>query len=92
MRHKEPNPLNVFDVRQCVFAPPHFEYMNIPMTYNLEQSIVKWVDKNLKHRFYVGKNVSLDTKNKLTNVLTVGFEEPKEMSYFTLACPHLKYK
>lgn len=92
MKIKTPNPLNVFEARQCIFAPPHFEYVNVPMTYNLEQSIVKWVDKNLKHRFYVGKNVSLNDENKVQQVLTIGFEEAKDMSYFMLACPHLKYK
>ena len=29
--------------------------------------------------------------NKITQVITVGFEEIKDMSYFMLACPHLKY-
>lgn len=92
MKTKDPNPLNVFGVRQCTFAPPHFEYVNVPMSYNLESSIVKWVDNNLKNRFFVGRNVSLNDENKMIQVLTIGFEESKEMSYFMLACPHLKYK
>ena len=92
IKNKKINPLNVFEVRQAKSAPPHFEYVNLPMTYNIEGTIVKWVNKNLKHRFYVGKNVTLDGGNKLTQVLTVGFEETKDMSFFMLACPHLKYK
>ena len=92
IKNKEPNPLNVFEVRQVKSAPPHFEYVNLPMTYNIEASIIKWVKQNLKHRFYVGKNVTLDGDNKLIQVLTVGFEETKDMSFFMLACPHLKYK
>ena len=40
---KEPNPLNVFEVRQVKSAPPHFEYVNLPMTYNLEDSLIKWI-------------------------------------------------
>ena len=92
IKNKTPNPLNVFEVRQVKSAPPHFEYVNLPMTYNLDSSIIKWVKQNLKNRFYVGRNVTLDNDNKLTQVLTVGFEETKDMSYFMLACPHLKYK
>jgi|TARA_B110000977_G_scaffold197860_1_gene281461 hypothetical protein len=92
IKNKKINPLNVFEVRQAKSAPPHFEYVNLPMTYNIEGTIVKWVTNNLKHRFYVGKNVTLDGTNKLTQVLTVGFEETKDMSFFMLACPHLKYK
>ena len=92
IKNKTPNPLNVFEVRQTKSAPPHFEYVNLAMVYNIEGTIVKWVNNNLKHRFYVGKNVTLDGDNKLTQVLTVGFEETKDMSFFMLACPHLKYK
>lgn len=92
IKNKKLNPLNIFEVRQVKSAPPHFEYVNLPMTYNIEDSMVKWVNNNLKNRFYIGKNVTLDNNNKLIQVLTVGFEENKDMSYFMLACPHLKYK
>jgi hypothetical protein len=92
IKNKKINSLNVFEVRKVKSAPPHFEYVNLPMKYNLEESLVKWIKQNLKHRFYTGKNVSLDSDNKLIQVLTVGFEETKDMSYFMLACPHLKYK
>ena len=88
---KEPNPLNVFGVRRAKVAPPHFEYVNLPLLYNVEESVVKWIEKNLKNRFYVGKNISLDDDNKLRLIMTIGFEETKDMSYFMLACPHLKY-
>ena len=27
----------------------------------------------------------------IAKVLKIGFENPKELSYFTLACPYLKY-
>jgi len=67
--------------------------MDIPFSYNMEESIIEWIDVNLRNRFYVGKNVRLDRDtNKLVNVLTVGFEDPKELSYFALACPVLKYQ
>jgi len=84
IKNRKINPLNIFELRQVKSAPPHFEYVNLPMKYNLEESLVKWIKQHLKHRFYAGK--------KLTQVLTVGFEETKDMSYFMLACPHLKYK
>jgi hypothetical protein len=92
IKNNKPNPLNVFGVRQVKMAPSHFEYVNFPLTYNIEATIVKWIDQNLKNRFYIGKNVTVNDENKLTQVLTVGFEETKDMSFFMLACPHLKYK
>tara|TARA_B110000902_G_scaffold209619_1_gene239461 strand:- start:1734 stop:2015 length:282 start_codon:yes stop_codon:yes gene_type:complete len=92
IKNRIPNPLNVFEVRQVKSALPHFEYVNLPMKYNLEESLIKWINQHLKNRFYAGKNVTLDEHNSLVQVLTVGFEETKDMSYFMLACPHLKYK
>lgn len=70
---------------------PHFEFIYIPMKYNLEQSVIKWITENLKGRFYIGKSVTLKNDGQIDTVLKVGFEEAKECSYFTLACPHLKY-
>lgn len=89
---KAPNPLNVFEVRRVKSAPPHFEYLSIPLTYNIEDSINKWILQHLSGRFYVGKSVELDRANKIVTVIKVGFEENKELSYFMLACPILKYK
>jgi hypothetical protein len=91
IKNGEPNPLNVFEVRRVKAAAPHFEYVNIPMKYNLEQSLINWIERNLKNRYYIGRNVSLDDNNKILQVITVGFEETKDMSYFMLACPYLKY-
>lgn len=89
---KDPNPLNVLEMRRVQSAPPHFEYLTIPLTYNIEQSIIKWIEQYLNSRFYVGKSVELDRNNKIVTVIKVGFEESKEASYFMLACPILKYK
>jgi hypothetical protein len=46
----------------------------------------------MKHRFYIGRTLDIDSEDKVVPFLRIGFEEPKELSYFTLACPHLKYK
>ena len=87
-----PNPLNLFDIRSLKFPPGHFEYINLPMKYNIEDTLSKWITKNLKGRYYIGKTSHIDNENKVTLGIKVGFEEPKELSFFTLACPYLKYK
>ena len=92
IKNNKPNPLEIFNKRHVKVAPPHFEYVNLPIKYNLEDSLIRWIKLHLKNRFYVGKNVILDEANKVVTVLTIGFEEAKDMSYFMLACPHLKYK
>ncbi len=84
---KEPNPLNVFNLRTLSVPPPHFEYCTVPMSYNLTEAMTNWVKGNLKGRYYIGH--SLD--KEYSNVLKIGFENPKELSYFMLACPLLKY-
>ena len=70
--------------------PPHFDVLTQPMTYNLQESITRWIYDNMKGRFYVGRGVAL-RDNQIETVLKIGFEDPKESSYFALACPHLKY-
>jgi|TARA_B110000305_G_C19447803_1_gene645863 hypothetical protein len=88
----KPNPLNFFDIRKLDFPGSHLEYMEITPNYNIEQAISNWIMANLKSRFYVGKNLTVNEGNEVTSKLKIGFEDPKELSYFALACPHLKYK
>ena len=91
MKEKDINPLNFFNIRRLEIPPIHFEYISIPIRYNLEHSISKWIEDNLKHRFYLIHTIELNDSNEMISVLKIGFEDPKELSYFTLACPHLKY-
>lgn len=92
IKNYDPNPLCVLDVQEVGFAEPHFEYVDIPLIYNLEKSLKEWISGHLKNKFYIGRNIILDDNNKLVQVVTVGFEEAKDASYFMLACPFLKYK
>jgi hypothetical protein len=86
------NPLNVFKIRKTTYLPNHFECANIPFTYNIQDAVEKWINSNLKGRYYISKDIELDSKNTINSVIKVGFEDSKELSFFMLACPHLKYK
>jgi len=88
---KEPNPLNFYDTRQVDFLPSHFEVVITPMTYNINESISTWIKSNLKGRFYIGRGIVVENGNMET-AIRIGFEDPKEASYFSLACPYLKYQ
>ena len=92
MKLKTPNALNLFGIRRVEKAPQHFEYLTVPITYNTDASIAKWIETHMKHRFYIGRTLDIDSEDRVVPFLRIGFEEPKELSYFTLACPHLKYK
>jgi hypothetical protein len=87
----EPNPLELFNIRRLKYEAPHLKYIDIPLSYNIEQALVKWINYHLKNRYYIGRTMSLDSENQISNQIRIGFEDPKEMSYFVLACPHLKY-
>jgi hypothetical protein len=87
----KPNKYGLFDIRKFKVPAPHFDYICIAQRYNIEKSIEKWIQDNLKGRFYLGKSYELDKENNATTVIKIGFEEAKELSYFTLACPYLKY-
>ena len=91
IKNKTPNPLELFKLRQVSCLPPHFELVQTPIVYNMEASITAWIKDHLKGRFYIGRGIGLD-QDSVANVLKIGFEDPKEASYFMLACPHLKYK
>lgn len=88
----KPNPLNFFNIRRLEYPSPHLEYMELSQGYNLDKAIITWVENNCKSRYFIGRIVSLDANNTVQNKVKIGFENPKELSYFALACPLLKYK
>lgn len=85
------NPFNVFEIRKTEFLPTHFENVTLKLNYNMFSALEKWIEKNSKGRYYVGKSLALNEENKVSNVIKIGFENPSELSYFMLACPHLNY-
>ena len=87
---KQPNPLNIHYKRKLDFLPSFFETTNIKQRYNLVDSISKWIEGNLKGRYYVGEKW-ITVNDRTEKRIVVGFEREKELSYFALACPHLKY-
>ena len=86
---KTPNPNNIFEILNPKVLPPHYEYSDFEVLYNLESAIKEWISSNLKGKFIVTKAINEYQSN---TVLRVGFEDGKELSYFTLACPLLRYK
>jgi hypothetical protein len=90
LKNGKPNPLNYFNLRRVEFACPHFKYTYIEK-YNpsLVRSVDSWIKKNLNNRYYVGQGIALDNTNTIVYVTRIGFESEKELSFFTIACPHL---
>lgn len=91
LKYGKPNPLNYFDLRRVDFLAPHFKHSTIER-YN--PSFVKqldaWIKQNLNGRYYIGQGITLDYTNTIVYTTIVGFETEKELSFFTIACPHLQ--
>jgi hypothetical protein len=80
----------VLDCREVQDPPLYFHYHYIDVKYNIVEAIKEWIYDNLKHRFYIGETLVLDD-SQFKIKIKIGFEEPKELSFFLLACSHLKY-
>lgn len=91
LKNGKPNPLDYYNLRRVEFACPHFKYTTIDK-YNptLVKNIDTWIRHNLNNRYYVGQSIDLDNTNTIVYVTRIGFESEKELSFFTIACPHLQ--
>jgi hypothetical protein len=83
------NPLNVLGERKCDFPAHHFHYRTInkytPAFINL---LDRWIYENLNGRYYIGQGINL-VDNSIVYTTQLGFENEKELSFFSLACPLL---
>lgn len=91
LKHGKPNPLNFFNLRRVNFLSPHFKHMNIEKyNPNFVKSLDQWIKQNLNGRYYIGQGLALDSSNSIVYITQIGFETEKELSFFTIACPHLQ--
>ena len=91
LKNGKPNPLNYFEIRRVEFAAPNFKYTTIEK-YNptLLKSLDTWIKQNLNSRYYIGQSIALDSTNTIVYTTRIGFESEKELSFFTIVCPHLQ--
>ena len=89
------NPLNVFGMRRTKFCPPHFESATVELTYNMSRALESWIEEHTAGRYYIGSKIDPTFKGFSTTRVKystiVAFENSKDLSYFLLACPYLKY-
>jgi len=86
MINRDPNLLNVFDLRRVYHLPPHFEKV-IVKKHISEKQLSDWIYENLHGRFYIGDvdvRENEDNKKSITRYTVVAFEEASEASYFSL--------
>lgn len=81
------NPLNVLGLRKLEWIPEHFTTMSIT---GLDcDNISSWIYSNLNGRYAISRSLKLDQNNKMIETQDLGFEDPAEITMFSLACPYL---
>jgi len=89
LKNGKVNALNALGLRKVTFPAQHFHFMTVPKySPNLYKLIDHWIFNNLNGRYYIGQSISL-INNSVSYVTKIGFEQEKELSFFTLACPAL---
>ena len=90
LKNGKPNPLNYFNLRKVEFAAPHFKYITLEKASPaFIKQLDSWIKIHLNHRYYIGMSLGLDGNNAIIYTIRIGFENEKELSFFTIACPHL---
>lgn len=88
------NPLEVLSKRVLNFMPKHFVRTSVGEVYanpygNGINNTHQWIRQNLKGRFCIVDQPVIDSNSgRLKHKKFVGFEDPKELTYFMLACPY----
>jgi hypothetical protein len=89
LKNGKVNPLNVLGLRRVDFPAHHFVYTNIPRyTPQYIGKLDLWINQNLNGRYYIGQYIGL-VDNTIVFTTRIGFENEKELSFFSLACPDL---
>ena len=58
-----------FEIRRLSYEPSHLATIDLSHTYNIESAISKWIDTNLKKRYFLKKVIGLTKENKTFDFL-----------------------
>lgn len=86
IKHGEVNPLDVFDLRQVNFCPPHFEKIAFDIRTS-EKVIRDWIFENCEGRFFLGDMVAPTEAGSSVMHKVAAFEKHSEATYFGLFLP-----
>ena len=80
----EINPLNVHNLRELTFVPPHFT--KVLFDRKVDKKVIHdWLYTNLRGRFYIGdEDIPGNSAGMYERKLVVAFELGGEASYFSL--------
>lgn len=88
----EVNPLGVLGLRQLSFIPKHFTTVTVGNNLIDIKLLDHWINYHLNSRYAIKKSFKLDSSKKITEVIEIGIEDPRELTMLTLGCPYVHNK
>jgi len=91
VKNNQPNPLNIFDLREVKQCPPHFYAVDFDLSTN-EKKITDWIYENLTGRFFLGDYYGREIGSSRSGSFLrkrAAFEIHSEASYFAMFLPDL---
>jgi hypothetical protein len=86
----ELNPLSVLGLRKLSFIPNHFAQITVKIPEFNIKNLDQWINYHLNSRYAIKKTFILDNTNKMVEAITIGMEDPKEITMFSLSCPYIQ--
>lgn len=86
----ELNPIDVLKRRELKILPPHFLKIKLTDSISYIDEVQCWVKSRLKGRYCIIQTPLVNASGKIQSTTVVAFEDQKELTYFVLACPHLR--
>ena len=84
------NALDILNHRQVESVAPHFAKIKLADVDLFGSDVETWIRSKLVGRFYIKRQPGISQDGKLKTATYVGFEDHKELTYFMLACPHIR--
>jgi hypothetical protein len=84
------NALDILNRRQLDSVAPNFAKIKLAEGDLFGTEVETWIKTKLAGRFYIKRQPSVAQDGKLKTATYVGFEDHKELTYFMLACPHIR--
>lgn len=84
------NALNILNMRKLKFVPPNFAKITLSLDYiHKMKEIDRWIYQNMDSRYCIRTVQAVDSNNKLVMMTEIAVEDPMELTYLSLSCPHL---
>jgi hypothetical protein len=82
------NPLNALNLRKLNWMPKHFSKAYIDQFIDIKE-LENWIEFNLESRYFLKNSIFITDKNRISEHLIIGVEDPKELTFLMIGCSFL---